>query len=95
MTELARAADIVLPGAAWVEKDATYTNDQGRVQGAAQVFAPPGEAREDCDIFLAVAQALRARCRSRQSAEVRLALARALAGNRRTRRSRTWRSRAR
>ncbi len=34
MSDLARAADVVLPGAAWVEKDGTYTNDQGRVQAA-------------------------------------------------------------
>ena len=33
MTELAEAADIVLPGAAYVEKDAIYTNDQGRPAG--------------------------------------------------------------
>ena len=32
MNELAAAADIVLPGAAFVEKDALFTNDQGRVQ---------------------------------------------------------------
>ena len=42
LTELARAADIVLPGAAWVEKESTYTNDQGRVQGAAKVFDAAG-----------------------------------------------------
>jgi NADH-quinone oxidoreductase subunit G len=41
MTELAAAADIVLPGSAWVEKDGTYTNDQGRVQPAAKVFSAP------------------------------------------------------
>ena len=44
---LTAAADIVLPGAAWVEKDALYTNDQGRVQAASRTIAPPGEARED------------------------------------------------
>ena len=37
LTELARVADVVLPGAAWVEKDGTYTNDQGRVQASAKV----------------------------------------------------------
>ena len=42
MTPLAAAADIVLPGAAWVEKDATYTNDQRHLQAAARVMAPPG-----------------------------------------------------
>src|SRR5690606_14381769 len=58
MSELARAADIVLPGAAWVEKDGTYTNEQGRVQAASQVLAPPGEALDDREIFFRVARAL-------------------------------------
>ena len=35
MTPLAQAADIVLPGASWVEKDASYVNGQGRLQAAA------------------------------------------------------------
>ena len=52
MTELAAAADIVLPGAAFVEKDAIYTNDQGRVQAASRAIAPPGEAREDWQILV-------------------------------------------
>ena len=40
MTPLAAAADIVLPGAAWVEKEATYTNDRGMLQATARVMAP-------------------------------------------------------
>jgi len=36
MTPLAAAADIVLAGAAWVEKEATYTNDRGLLQAAAR-----------------------------------------------------------
>jgi NADH-quinone oxidoreductase subunit G len=57
-TELAKAADVVLPGAAWVEKDATYTNDQGMVQGASKVLNPPGEAVDDWQILTSVAAAL-------------------------------------
>jgi NADH-quinone oxidoreductase subunit G len=49
--ELTAAADFVLAGACSFEKDATYTNDQGRVQGAALVVAPPGDAIDDCQIF--------------------------------------------
>jgi NADH-quinone oxidoreductase subunit G len=52
--ELTAAADIVLPGASSFEKDATYTNDQGRVQGAALVVSPPGDAMDDCEIFAKV-----------------------------------------
>ena len=35
-TELAKLADVVLPGAAWVEKDATYTNDAGPAAGSVE-----------------------------------------------------------
>jgi NADH-quinone oxidoreductase subunit G len=55
---LSRAADVVLPGSAWVEKDGTYTNDEGRVQASARVFAPPGEALDDREILVRVADAL-------------------------------------
>ena len=47
LTPLAQAADIVLPGACWVEKDACYTNAQGRLQAASRVIPPPGQALED------------------------------------------------
>jgi NADH-quinone oxidoreductase subunit G len=50
-TELTAAADFVLAGACSFEKDASYTNDQGKVQGAALVTAPPGDAIDDCAIF--------------------------------------------
>jgi anaerobic selenocysteine-containing dehydrogenase len=57
-TELARIADVVLPGAAWVEKDATYTNDKGLVQAASKAINAPGEAVEDWQILTSVAAAL-------------------------------------
>jgi NADH-quinone oxidoreductase subunit G len=50
-TALVEAADIVLPGAAFVEKDATYTNATGHVQSASRVIEPPGEAVEDWQIL--------------------------------------------
>jgi NADH-quinone oxidoreductase subunit G len=52
LTALARAADFVLPGASYVEKEASYTNDQGRLQGTSQVMVPPGEAMEDWQILV-------------------------------------------
>ena len=58
MTDLAAAADFVLPGAAYVEKDAIYTNDQGRVQAASRAIAPPGEAVEDWEILVNVGRSL-------------------------------------
>ncbi len=55
MTPLAEAADFILPGAAYVEKDAVYTNGQGRVQAASQVLLPSGDATEDWQILVNVA----------------------------------------
>ncbi len=43
----AQRADIILPGAAYTEKNATYVNTEGRVQRASLVVAPPGDAKED------------------------------------------------
>jgi NADH-quinone oxidoreductase subunit G len=57
MTSLAAAADIVLPGAAFIEKDASYTNHQGRLQFASRAFPAPGEALDDAVIVLKVAKA--------------------------------------
>ena len=57
-TELARIADVVLPGAAWVEKDAIFTNDQGHVQAVSKAINPPGEAVEDWQILTSVAAAM-------------------------------------
>ena len=51
-TPLADAADIVLPGCAFVEKDATYTNMTGHVQAASRVIPPPGDAGEDWQILM-------------------------------------------
>jgi NADH-quinone oxidoreductase subunit G len=77
-SDLVAAADIVLPGAAWVEKDAIYTNDQGRVQAASRAIAPPGEAREDWQILVGLAQSLGLPLSYRSSDEVRKALSAAM-----------------
>ncbi len=58
MTALAAEADIVLPGAAWVEKNATYTNGKGLLQGTSRVMPPPGEAMEDWQAFVVLSAAL-------------------------------------
>ena len=54
----ARRADVVLPGAAYPEKDATYVNTEGRVQLARRAVFPPGDAREDWTIIRALSAAL-------------------------------------
>ena len=50
-------ADVVLPAAIWGEKEGTYTNAERRVSRVRRAVEPPGEARADFDIFLALAQA--------------------------------------
>jgi NADH-quinone oxidoreductase subunit G len=54
----AQCADVVLPGAAYTEKDGTYVNTEGRVQLAHRVVFPPGEAREDWKIIRALSGAI-------------------------------------
>jgi NADH-quinone oxidoreductase subunit G len=54
----AARADVVLPGAAYTEKDGIYVNTEGRVQLARRAVFPPGEAREDWAILRAVSGAL-------------------------------------
>jgi NADH-quinone oxidoreductase subunit G len=50
----ATRADVVLPGAAYPEKSATYVNTEGRVQMATRASFPPGDAREDWAILRAL-----------------------------------------
>jgi NADH-quinone oxidoreductase subunit G len=54
---LTEAADIVLPGCAWVEKHAAYTNASGHLQSTAKAIVPPGEARDDWQVIVDVALA--------------------------------------
>ena len=81
MSELAAAADFVLPGTTYVEKDATYTNDKGYVQAASQAMAPPGDAREDWQILVNVARSLGLTMPYESSTDIRSALAAAMPGS--------------
>ena len=54
-TPTTEMADLVLPAAIWGEKSGTYTNSERRVSRVNKAVEPPGEARSDFDIFLAVA----------------------------------------
>ena len=53
-----KIADVVLPGAAYTEKDGLYVNLEGRVQSAFKASFPPGEAKEDWKILRALSEAL-------------------------------------
>ena len=58
VSDLVSIAHVLLPGAAFAEKEGTFTNVQGRVQRLRRVFPPPGEARPDWEIFRDAAEAL-------------------------------------
>ena len=49
----ASRADVILPGAAYTEKDGTYVSTEGRVQRGYRAVFAPGEAREDWRILRA------------------------------------------
>jgi assimilatory nitrate reductase catalytic subunit len=57
-TPTTELADLLLPAAIWGEKEGTYTNSERRVSKVNAAVNPPGEARSDFDIFLAVAEKL-------------------------------------
>ncbi len=54
----AARADVILPGAAYTEKNGTFVNTEGRVQLARLAVFPPGEAREDWKIVRALSETL-------------------------------------
>ncbi len=54
-TDTARMADIVLPAAAWGEKEGTFINSERRIGTIARVAQPPGRALPDFEIFRRVA----------------------------------------
>jgi NADH-quinone oxidoreductase subunit G len=52
----AHAADVILPGAAYTEKNGLYVNTEGRVQMGMRAVFPKGEAREDWSILRALSE---------------------------------------
>ena len=89
----AARADVILPGAAYTEKEGLYVNLEGRVQQGFQAIKPPGEAREDWRIVRALSAmlglalpyddlpALRARLAARHPVFGEIGSLRRLAGN--------------
>lgn len=57
-TPTSELAHLVLPAAIWGEKEGTYTNSERRVSKVNRAVAPPGEAKPDFEIFLALAKKL-------------------------------------
>ncbi len=52
MTETAKLADVILPGASFLEKSGTFTNGERRVQRVNQVVAPIGNSKVDGQIIV-------------------------------------------
>lgn len=55
----ASIADVILPGAAYTEKNATYVNLEGRPQQAIKAVGTVGEAKEDWKIIVELASILK------------------------------------
>ena len=52
----AEMADIILPGAAYTEQSAHFTNIEGKIQKSYKASYPPGEAKEDWQIINELAE---------------------------------------
>ena len=52
LTETARYADVILPGASFAEKEGTYVNTERRIQLSKKAVDPPGQARGDLEIVI-------------------------------------------
>ena len=58
LTETAELADVVLPAAAWAEKEGTMTSTERRVQWTNRAIEPLGESKDDLWIICQVAERL-------------------------------------
>jgi NADH-quinone oxidoreductase subunit G len=81
LSKVAQAADIVLPGASSLEKDAAYVNQQGIVQASARALPTRGDAQEDWQILVNLGSALGVALEYTASAQIRGELAAAMASN--------------
>jgi len=70
----AHRADVILPGAAYTEKSATYVNTEGRVQQTSRAGFAPGDAREDWAILRALSDVLGKRLPFDSLAQLRASL---------------------
>ena len=56
--ETSKYADVILPASSFLEKTGTFTNAERRIQLVQAAIDPPGGARTDFDILMAVSRAL-------------------------------------
>jgi len=57
-TATTQLADLILPAALWVEKNGIFGNSERRTQQWFKMVDPPGQARDDCWMTIAVAHRL-------------------------------------
>ncbi len=57
LNETARFADVIFPAACFAEKEGVFTNSERRVQRVRKAVEPPGQARADWEILVALANA--------------------------------------
>ena len=70
LTETAKLADVVLPAGSFAESDGTFGNSERRIQRVRPAVSPPGEAKPDVDILLALFERMGKPQELRDSAEV-------------------------
>lgn len=58
LTETAQLADVVLPAAAFAEKDGTFSNTERRVQRVRKAIDAPGQAKADWEIIVSLMKKL-------------------------------------
>ncbi|MFT5872718.1 MAG: formate dehydrogenase alpha subunit [Clostridium sp.] len=58
MTETAKLADVILPGASFIEKDGTFTNTERRVQRVRKAIEPVTNSKADWEILCGLINAL-------------------------------------
>ncbi len=56
MTDTARMANVVLPGASFAEKSGSFTNFEGRIGWLSQAVLPPGDCMADWNIILRLSE---------------------------------------
>jgi nitrate reductase NapA len=57
-TATTQLADLILPAAMWVEKNGMFGNSERRTQQWFKMVDPPGQARDDCWMTIAIAHRL-------------------------------------
>ncbi|MDD3041702.1 MAG: formate dehydrogenase subunit alpha [Methanosarcinaceae archaeon] len=58
LTDSAKHADLVLPAAAWAEKEGSFTSTERRIQWVERTLVSPGDAKPDLEILIELANRL-------------------------------------